>query len=118
MRKKSDRCMKHLLPYSSSSSPRLWGISKNVRQKLMTLLCLLTASVGLTGCGASRVVFVDESEGFIRMGPDVKGRVYYWNGSSWELSDNKVLIPEGWYAGSIDGDVEGSNDTRPAAVDN
>ena len=52
------------------------------------------------------------------MGPDVKGHVYYWNGSSWELSDNKVLIPEGWYAGSIDGDVEGSNDTRPAAVDN
>ena len=81
-------------------------------------LLLPLVSVGLSGCGASRVVFVNESDGLVRLGPDVRGYVYYWNGSSWELSNSKVLLPEGWYAGSIDGDVEESNDTQPAAVDN
>ena len=82
------------------------------------MLLLLIVNVGLTGCGASRVVFVNESDGLVRLGPDVRGHIYHWNGSSWELSDNKVLLPEGWYAGSIDGAVEESNDARPAAVDN
>tara|TARA_Y100000766_G_scaffold278835_1_gene286163 strand:- start:1225 stop:1467 length:243 start_codon:yes stop_codon:yes gene_type:complete len=79
---------------------------------------LTLVSVGLTGCDGSRVVFVPESDGLIRLGPDVRGHVYYWNGNSWELSSKKVLLPEGWYAGSIDGDVEESNNSRPAAVDN
>ena len=76
------------------------------------------ASVGLIGCESSRVVFVPESDGIIRLGPEIRGHVYYWNGNSWELSSNKILLPEGWYAGSIDGDVEESNNSRPAAVDN
>tara|TARA_R100001510_G_C7656046_1_gene215644 strand:- start:30 stop:311 length:282 start_codon:yes stop_codon:yes gene_type:complete len=93
-------------------------MSKNERLKLKMLLPLLIAIVGVQGCGASRVVFVNESDGLVRIGPDVKGHVYHWNGSSWELSDNALLLPEGWYAGSIDGEVEESSDARPAAVDN
>ena len=75
-------------------------------------------AVGLSGCESSRVVFVPESDGLVRLGPGIRGHVYYWNGDSWELSSNKILLPEGWYAGSIDGDVEESNNSRPAAVDN
>ena len=81
-----------------------------IRQHLCspkTLLLILTlVGVGLTGCRNSRVVFVPEDDGLIRLGPDVRGHVYYWNGSSWELSSNKVLLPEGWYAGDVEGDVE------------
>ena len=77
----------------------------------------MLVSVGLLGCGGSRTVFVPESDGLVRLGPDVRGHVYYWTGDSWELSSNKVLLPEGWYAGSIGGDVEESK-SRPAEVDN
>ena len=64
------------------------------------------------------MVFINESDGLVRLGPDVRGHVYFWNGSSWELSSGSVSLPEGWYAGSIDGAVEESDETRPAAVDN
>ena len=81
-------------------------------------LLLPTVSGGLSGCGSSRVVFVPESDGLVRLGDDVRGHVYYWDGSNWVRSASSVYLPEGWYAGSIDGDVEESKDTRPAAVDN
>jgi len=61
---------------------------------------------------------VPESEALLRLGPDVRGHVYYWNGSSWELSSNRILLPEGWYAGTIGGEVETTKESRPAAVDN
>jgi len=67
---------------------------------LMSLIA--SAMLGLTGCGGSRVVFVPNSDGLVRLGPDVRGHVYVWNGSMWELSANKVDLPEGWYAGSVD----------------
>jgi len=44
---------------------------------------------------------VPESTGLVRLGHDVKGHVYHWNGSEWELSSNAVSLPEGWYAGSL-----------------
>lgn len=96
-----------------------YGLMKrSARCVLKTLpLILLLNAVGISGCKSSRVVFVPEDDGLVRLGPGVRGLVYYWNGSSWELSSNKVLLPEGWYAGSIDGDVE-ELDSRPAAVDN
>ena len=56
----------------------------------------------MLGCGAGkRVVFVPESTGLVRIGSDVKGHVYYWNGEVWEASQNTVHLPEGWYAGSL-----------------
>jgi len=84
--------------------------------KTLLLLLSLLGILGICGCESSRVVFVPESDGLIRVGPDVKGKVYYWNGNSWELSANKILLPEGWYAGSMDVDVE--EDFQPIAVDN
>jgi len=34
------------------------------------------------------------------LGSDVYGHVYVWNAQSkqWELSPNKVKLPEGWFA--------------------
>lgn len=66
-------------------------------------------AVLLTGCGSTRAVFVDATDhNLVRLGPDVRGHVYFWNGSSWELSSNKVLLPEGWYAGHVPSE-EGSD---------
>tara|TARA_R100000700_G_scaffold40711_2_gene57313 strand:+ start:444 stop:668 length:225 start_codon:yes stop_codon:yes gene_type:complete len=72
----------------------------------MFMSIMTLAVVGLSGCKSSRVVFVPESDGIIRLGPDIRGHVYFWNGNSWELSSNKILLPEGWYAGSVEGEVE------------
>jgi hypothetical protein len=76
---------------------------------------ILSAVLGISGCGSSKVVFVDESDGLVRLGSDVRGHVWYWNGSSWELSSNSVKLPEGWYAGSIGAEEEPDN-SGPAAV--
>jgi len=48
-------------------------------------------------CGCSRVVLVTEASP-IRLGPDCRARVYTLQSGEWILSDNQVLIPEGWYA--------------------
>jgi hypothetical protein len=72
--------------------------------KLRMLAPLLAtfAVASLTGCEAKRVVFVHPTDhDLVRLGPDVRGRVYYWNGSQWELSSNSVRLPEGWYAGYV-----------------
>ena len=79
------------------------------RLKQLMLLKSLSVIVmlGLTGCDSSRVVFVPDSDGLVRLGPGIRGHVYFWNGSSWELSGNKVDLPEGWFAGSIDVQPQG-----------
>lgn len=82
-------------------------------RRARTLLSLLIMCV-IAGCHGHRVVFVPESDGLIRLGPDVTGYVYYWNGTEWELSSTPVVLPEGWYAGSL----PESEDSRPAAADN
>ena len=60
-------------------------------------------------CGGSRVVFVPESDGLIRLADDGKGHGYHYDGTQWVKSKDPVLLPEGWYAGSID--VEDGNST-------
>ena len=84
--------------------------------RLMLWMCL-PLSV-LAGCGGQRVIFVSESDGLVRLGDDVQGHVYVWNGSSWALSKNKVRLPAGWYAGSIDGNDPEITESKPTAVDN
>jgi len=56
-----------------------------------------------SGCltRSKRVVFIEPTDTLVRMGPDVRGHVYYWTGEGWELSHNKVEIPEGWVAGPV-----------------
>jgi hypothetical protein len=57
---------------------------------------------GISGCVTGRkLVFVPESDGLVKLGEDVKGHVFYWNGSSWERSKNVVKLPAGWLAGSL-----------------
>jgi len=46
-------------------------------------------------------VLLPES-GVVRAGPDVRGRVYQWTGTEWELSRNKVQVPEGWWMGAVE----------------
>jgi hypothetical protein len=55
-------------------------------------MMLLTA-----GCTGPRVVFLPSVDAPVRAGPDMCGRVYVWTGSTWELSRNRVDIPEGFY---------------------
>ena len=52
-------------------------------------------AVGFVG-GCARTVLVNDDSP-IRLGPGVRARVYLFNGTDWELSQNPVQIPEGWY---------------------
>lgn len=70
--------------------------------RMLRPLLAACAAASLSGCEAKRVVFVHPTDqALVRLGPDVQGRVYFWNGSSWELSSNTVRLPEGWYAGYV-----------------
>ena len=52
---------------------------------------------------------MEESADLVRLGSDVKGDVYFWNGSEWERSSSSVHLPEGWYAGSIESQEDSSD---------
>jgi len=60
---------------------------------------MLCSVIWLTGC-ATKTVVVSQSTGIVRLGPDVTGHVYTWNSDTkqWELSKNKVQLPQGWFA--------------------
>jgi hypothetical protein len=70
---------------------------------IFVLLCV-------TSCGTTRVVFIKESADVVRMGPKVKGKVYFQKNGEWVLSKNEVILPEGWYAGALDGEEKGKPD--------
>jgi len=59
-------------------------------------LILFSASLCMIGCGSTRAVFV-ESGSIARIGPDVEGRVYVKVDGQWVLTDDEVVIPEGYY---------------------
>ena len=61
----------------------------------MMMLCAVQVLVFANGCGP-RTVLVPESSP-VRIGPNVKGRVYVREGNEWTLSSNCVEIPEGFY---------------------
>lgn len=69
--------------------------------KLKTLLTALTVTAFLSGCGGSKVVFIDSQSQIFRVGPNVIGKVYHWNGEEWQLSGNKVEYPEGHFVGGL-----------------
>ena len=59
---------------------------------------LALAFVSIFVCvGCSRVVLVTEASP-IRIGPDCQTQVYTLIDGEWRLGDNKLIIPEGWYA--------------------
>jgi len=61
----------------------------------MMMLCAVQAIAFASGCGP-RTILVPESSP-VRIGPNVKGRVYVREGNEWTLSANDVAIPEGFY---------------------
>jgi hypothetical protein len=65
---------------------------------MLNLFLILSVIIGTSSCSTTRTVLVPPGE-LIRLGPDIQGRVYNWDGEQWVLSDNKVKIPEGWVAG-------------------
>ena len=75
-----------------------------LRQRWLLLSLVSCGTLGLTGCLTSgrKAVFIQPSDNLVRTGPNVTGRVYYWNGTEWELSKNKVTLPEGWLMGPLE----------------
>ena len=71
-----------------------------VQRRCGMAACILTLIGSATGCGGIRVLLPES--GVVRAGPDVRGRVYQWTGTEWELSSNKVQVPEGWWMGAVD----------------
>lgn len=68
---------------------------------MKTALIFLSSLLILSGCGSTRIVFVDTQSDLVRIGPDMEGRIYVLKNGEWTLSKNKVKLPEGWYAGGI-----------------
>lgn len=69
--------------------------------KTLALWMLLCGSICVGGCellrpGNPRTVLVPPGE-VLKAGPDMNGRVYVRTPAGWELSDDKVNIPEGFY---------------------
>ena len=67
--------------------------SRSIRMHV-ALISLAAVAGFASGCG--RTVLVPESSP-VRIGPDVRCRVYSLQSGEWRLSDNKVVLPEGWY---------------------
>jgi hypothetical protein len=70
------------------------GVALPLTVNLIVVCCLALALA--FACGCTRTVLVSEASP-IRTGPCVKGRVYTKTADGWQLGDNDVKIPEGWY---------------------
>lgn len=81
-----------------SSTSSAGSLRARLQSKPMLILLVFVGLVlaFASGCG-SRTVFIPE-ESPIRIGPDTRSRVYTLQQGQWVLSDNRVTIPEGWYA--------------------
>ena len=72
-----------------ASRPGLWTL-------LPIAFCLAVLAVAFgSGCGA-RTILVPEAAP-VRLGPDVRARVYTRVSGEWVLSDNRGPVQEGWY---------------------
>ena len=75
---------------------------KRQRHQLTFLLIATTLMILSSGCATGRrAIFIDADKSVFRIGPDVKGRVYFKNEKGeWELTRNKTKLKEGYYVGS------------------
>ena len=65
---------------------------------LLNLSATLGIILSLSAC-ATKTVVLDRQSDVVRLGPNVRGKVYVWKKETgWTLS-GKVTLPEGWYAG-------------------
>lgn len=81
-------------------SSRCWRRGSVVQRRCGMAACILTLIGFASGCGGTRVLLPES--GVVRAGPDVRGRVYQWTGTEWELSRNRVQVPEGWWMGAVE----------------
>lgn len=63
---------------------------------LIKIPLLLLVLAGAFAGGCTRAVLIPESSP-VRIGPETKARIYAMTEGRWQLSDNCVEIPEGWY---------------------
>ena len=63
----------------------------------LRVIAAVAAVMLAAGCAGPRVVFLPAADAPVRAGPNLSGRVYVWTGTTWELSDNSVTVPEGFY---------------------
>ena len=67
-------------------------------QSCVKAFCLSSLVVILSGCGTTRVVYVTAGDP-VRLADPVKARVWVKDSAGNVVrSNNKVTIPEGWYA--------------------
>lgn len=66
-------------------------------RRLTLAAILILCATFVIGCTHTRVVFVRPGVP-VKIGPDVRGKVYYLDAKSgeWTLSERTVTIPEGW----------------------
>jgi hypothetical protein len=83
-RSRSSRILTSVSPTGAWLSMLFW---------IVLVLSVLALGSAL-GCG--RTVLVTEASP-MRVGPMTYARVYHRVGSDWVLSDNRIVIPEGWY---------------------
>ena len=81
-----------------------------MRWILILFLVALESLSAISCAGGQRVVLVKTEveadrtpTNLIRIGPDVQGKVYVLVNGEWELSQNEVEIPEGWYCAPVGG---------------
>ena len=58
----------------------------------------------LIGCGLgciTRHAIVIDDNSIYRLGETVKAKIYYWDGTNWVRSSNKITLQEGLYVGKI-----------------
>ena len=83
---------------------------KTKKQTTLRTCLLIFASVFLTACGNTRAVFVGSTarNELVRVGPNVTGRAYIWDGEEWKLSSNKIKYQEGAFVGFLEDEERGA----------
>jgi len=94
-------CSNALSRKSRSRSSRGWiaeyrPTSLLLKPILIAILFAVLVLAFASGCGNNRTVFVPEDSP-MRLGPDVRARVWVRVDGTWVLSGNQVGLPEGWY---------------------
>ena len=65
------------------------------------MLSLLGIVASLTGCATTQLAVVDSQSDIVILGSDVTGHVYFYQNGQWVLSENKIKLPAGWFAGAM-----------------
>ena len=73
------------------------------QSKIKTVIKLfaLILSIGCaSGCITRQAIVIDDNSVY-RLGETIKAKVYFWDGTNWVRSSNKITLSEGLYIGKI-----------------